>query len=861
MKIKYLLATGVFFMFLPAVVNCTQAALLTYGFDDGTIASNGWTEVSNNSVNQACFNVVYGGTLGNLTPQAGAGLVAELGNLIDSPGSTLWIRSPEFKLNGGTDDLSVYLMGGSGEGADATGKLVANVPAQQFNDPLNTTFPSFLGIALRNVNTGVFVLAGHRSSNVWGSWERVAFTAAQLAALDQNATYTLDLIDARAGSWGWVNMDSVSIPGTEVIPEPTDVSWNGSASNNWAAIANWTGGLPSSTHALNAIINPGSPNVDPAISTLGNTTKGQVYVSINAALNITAGGQLSVATDLVSGVWGDSRPITVSGGTLTMGGYLNLGPVAPYVGTISITGGTVTAVHLSLGNPNAKMDISGNGAFILTTNTTDQLNAVNYWINANMITAYGGAGTINVDTTTDPTKIILTTAAVSSEVEAGTGFITWIGEPVLLDASVSGGASPTLTWTYSPMDGKVTFSNASVEDPTVTFAATGTYTLTLSTNYGFHDTTTVHVYANACLAARDGMKNRPATDLVADCIIDLKDLAEIAENWMEDYALTAPAAKAEMRIPRVSKSWSESFRLVGGQYPLYSDFSLTKDALGQWHCIGTFGESPATIGSGYELSDGYTLFHAVGSSLEAPMTHLAKIPYQIASEQAYMWAPGVTWNRDHTRAFLYYFHFFGSYSPLYAQSACRLLISDSPDLSAWRPYDGTELSETNMVFREEVDRDFRVFWDDRLGEYLMYYCAAAGLRVRTSTDLLHWSEPVTVLKDSTGSPHGYSESPFVLYRDGYYYLWTSGIDYSHTHLFISEDPFNFGDVVANTIEEQPGHAPEIVSDNGQDYMACSMVSTVPSAFPAAYDLEGILIQPLRWDKPDAGMETRVTRKP
>jgi beta-fructofuranosidase len=89
-----------------------------------------------------------------------------------------------------------------------------------------------------------------------------------------------------------------------------------------------------------------------------------------------------------------------------------------------------------------------------------------------------------------------------------------------------------------------------------------------------------------------------------------------------------------------------------------------------------------------------------------------------------------------------------------------------------------------MVFREDVSRDFRCFWDDRLGEYLLYYCAAAGVRVRTSNDLVHWSEPVTALKDSTGTTHGYSESPFVLYHDGYYYLWTSGIDYSHTHLFI-----------------------------------------------------------------------------
>jgi hypothetical protein len=174
-----------------------------------------------------------------------------------------------------------------------------------------------------------------------------------------------------------------------------------------------------------------------------------------------------------------------------------------------------------------------------------------------------------------------------------------------------------------------------------------------------------------------------------------------------------------------------------------------------------------------------------------------------------------------------------------------------------------------MVFRQQDDRDFCVFWDDRLGTYLMYYACAGvypglpGLntivRVRTSNDLFHWSDPVTVMGPPPG---GYqcAESPLVLYRDGYYYLSVSGIDYSRVSLYISEDPFNFGDPAANRIEEQPGHAPEIVSDKGKDYMACSMVSTVPSASPAAHDLDGILIHPLRWYKPDTGMEARVTRK-
>ena len=55
------------------------------------------------------------------------------------------------------------------------------------------------------------------------------------------------------------------------------------------------------------------------------------------------------------------------------------------------------------------------------------------------------------------------------------------------------------------------------------------------------------------------------------------------------------------------------------------------------------------------------------------MTHLDKIPYQIASPQAYMWAPAVIWNRDRTTAFLFYFHYLGSSE--FKENCTRLLTS------------------------------------------------------------------------------------------------------------------------------------------------------------------------------------------
>ena len=86
---------------------------------------------------------------------------------------------------------------------------------------------------------------------------------------------------------------AVILSGKHLAPVQADVYWNGSADADWANATNWTGGSPSQPGAGNAIINSGNPNATPTVSTLGNTTVGQIYVSIGAGLNVT-GGSLSL---------------------------------------------------------------------------------------------------------------------------------------------------------------------------------------------------------------------------------------------------------------------------------------------------------------------------------------------------------------------------------------------------------------------------------------------------------------------------------------------------------------------------------------------------------------------------------------
>ena len=183
------------------------------------------------------------------------------------------------------------------------------------------------------------------------------------------------------------------------------VYWAGSVSSDWANVNNWSGGLPSTSGVGDAIINPGSPNATPQVSSVVSTV-GQTYVSTGAGLNIVSGGQLTTVS-LVTGQWGNSNVVDVSGGALNISSSLLLGNNG-YDGKINISGGTVTANYLSINTGGgAKMNIGGLGSFIAPVSN---LNNINYWISNNAITAEDGLSgwSINVDTTSQSGFVVLT---------------------------------------------------------------------------------------------------------------------------------------------------------------------------------------------------------------------------------------------------------------------------------------------------------------------------------------------------------------------------------------------------------------------------------------------------------------------
>jgi hypothetical protein len=126
--------------------------------------------------------------------------------------------------------------------------------------------------------------------------------------------------------------------------------------------------------------------------------------------------------------------------------------------------------------------------------------------------------------------------------------VTWIGEPVQLDATVSDTGDSTLSIAWTASDTNVTFSpNNTVVDPVVTPAAgtAGEVTLTCTVWDSLNpetnvDTMVLYVAADACAAAILAGADYPMDLVEPFCVVNIDDLAVLAADWLTDYIPTAP---------------------------------------------------------------------------------------------------------------------------------------------------------------------------------------------------------------------------------------------------------------------------------------------------------------------------------
>ena len=85
---------------------------------------------------------------------------------------------------------------------------------------LSSSSSGYMGLALRRVSDGAFVLKYTLPSNNDTSWTLGQWTEAQLSPF-ANDYFTLDLIDQRDGSFAFLHLDTVSIG---VVPEPASAA-------------------------------------------------------------------------------------------------------------------------------------------------------------------------------------------------------------------------------------------------------------------------------------------------------------------------------------------------------------------------------------------------------------------------------------------------------------------------------------------------------------------------------------------------------------------------------------------------------------------------------------------------------------
>lgn len=183
-----------------------------------------------------------------------------------------------------------------------------------------------------------------------------------------------------------------------------------------------------------------------------------------------------------------------------------------------------------------------------------------------------------------------------------------------------------------------------------------------------------------------------------------------------------------------------------------------------------------------------------------------------------LWAPHIVRHEG-----LYYMFYTGGGD--FEGGSFRMHLATSPDMKTWTR------SAANPLFMDGYHaRDPMVL---KVGdEWVMYYTAnsdpAGGNHIvayRTSEDLIHWSDRKTAFTDPvTGKGGGPTESPFVVRRGKYYYLFLSmrhgyvpGF-YSDTGVFRSTDPFHWN--LDDQIGEIDAHALEVIRDeDGRWYVS------------------------------------------
>lgn len=238
-----------------------------------------------------------------------------------------------------------------------------------------------------------------------------------------------------------------------------------------------------------------------------------------------------------------------------------------------------------------------------------------------------------------------------------------------------------------------------------------------------------------------------------------------------------------------------------------NDHCFIQDKDGLWHMFGITQTEPAK-----PLEEKF-FAHATSKSLDNPQWE--KQPHVLFTDkdwhESHVWAPHII---EHEGT---YYMFYCAGGP--SNDKYRIHLATSKDLWNW------ERHEANPMLIDGFDaRDPMII--NHEGLWIMYYTATSTptggnhtVECVSSIDLIHWENKRRVFTHpQTGTFGGPTESPFVIKRNGKFYLTVcTNNPYNRSEMYVSYTPFEWD--IENVVGDFPTHASEIIFHEGEYFIS------------------------------------------
>ncbi len=266
------------------------------------------------------------------------------------------------------------------------------------------------------------------------------------------------------------------------------------------------------------------------------------------------------------------------------------------------------------------------------------------------------------------------------------------------------------------------------------------------------------------------------------------------------------------------------------------DHAIVRGPDGSWHGYGIIGYKRAGLPWPWKIEK--QLFHITSPQLAAGCWQ--EHPYALHADpgagERFTWAPHAIVNGKEWVMF----YAVGNLRPL---SYLLPSVGNIHVAFSTNGFDWTRYPENPVVMDWGYARDPMVLFHD--GTYYLYYTTSRGdndfhssVAVRKSKDLRAWSgrKIVHVQPHAKGWFAGNAESPFVVHKDGLFYLFVCvALDgYNLTRVYWSRSPEAFP--VSQHACDLQSHASEVIVDEHGSWFITN----------TGWDKKGLFIAPLRW---------------